>query len=372
MWPAALITAGAAAFGRLFVTGILPSAVIVTVLWLALSANAFSPDTSGLRFGDIIPPDFGPNQGGAILLFLLGIVVLTALLEGFHLGIVRLLEGYWGASRFAVALSAPGLNRHKSRFRRAVAEWNRLKTAVREKPQNATGMVRLKDQLAAHRKAHRDRLRMQRVRQILDQYPPEPADVLPTRLGNALRSGELRAGERYGWNTIYTWPRLYLTLPEPVAIAYRYSRDAIDAAAIFCLTLLVVFSLTTAAFFDDPALLWIPLMFLVFSYVAYQSAVASALTLNVVLQAAYDLNRFSLFESMRQPMPNTPLEEHKAAVELSKFLRVGFDPKTAIRMLPEPYSHAVPEPAWRRWFRGRKHSVTLYHDRPEGSAGPKS
>lgn len=370
MWPAALITAGAVAFGRLFVTGILPSAVLTTALWLVLRADAFARTTGGLRIGDVIPPDFGPNQGGSILLFLLGVVLLTAVLEGFHLAVVRLLEGYWGASRIALTLSAPGLSRHRNRQRKALSEWTRLRPTTQPEPTEADGTLRLNEQAAARREAHRDRLRLVRARLVIDEYPPKEADLLPTRLGNALRSGERRAGERYGWSTVHAWPRLYLGLPEQIVTAYRYSRDAMDAAAIFCLTFLAVSVLTTVAFIDDPALLWVPPMFLVLSYVSYRSAVASALTHGVILQAAFDRNRFDLFESMHQPMPNTPLEEYRKAKEISMFLTDGIDPETAIRTLPEPYSHAEPErKRWLRWRRRGKHSIALDHDRAEGTTG---
>ncbi len=90
MWPAALVTAGATVFGRLFVVGILPSAVLTTVIWLLVRADAFR--RSGLSATDLNPRDFDIGRGGLVLLFLLIVALLTAVMQSFHFGAVRLLE----------------------------------------------------------------------------------------------------------------------------------------------------------------------------------------------------------------------------------------------------------------------------------------
>ncbi|SEQ82261.1 hypothetical protein SAMN05216188_105228 [Lentzea xinjiangensis] len=351
MWPAALITAGASAFGRLFAAGILPSTVLVTVVWLLLRADAFSSDKAGLGFSNLIPADFSIKDGGLVLLFVLAIVVVTTILQSFHFGVVRLLEGYWGDSRLAVALVRVGVNRHRSRWLRATAVLGTTGAAndvgssgAQESPRTR----RLQDQAADRRAVLRRELRTKRAADVLAAYPPDVDELLPTRLGNIMRSGERRAGERYGWRTVPAWPRLFPGLSDPVAAAYRSASDAVHTAAVFCVTFLSITLVVGAAFYDDPELWWLPPAMLMLAYVSYRGVVASAVTLGVIQQVAFDRHRFDLFEAMHVPLPGTPDEEYHLAQDLSGFFAKGGERPEEARMFlagVRRYSHAEPQ----RW-----------------------
>jgi hypothetical protein len=54
------------------------------------------------------------------------------------------------------------------------------------------------------------------ISQLRLAYLPKPKRLLPTRLGNALRAAEDRAGQRYGLLTVTILPRLYPYLSERV------------------------------------------------------------------------------------------------------------------------------------------------------------
>lgn len=114
MWPATWLTSTAAAFGRLVVAGILPSALLVAVLWSAVASGAFLPDSSGLTAAALLPPTVKLDSPG-VLVFFLFVAVLTAMLRSFQIPIVRLLEGYWGRRVPFAALSGAGVRRHVER-----------------------------------------------------------------------------------------------------------------------------------------------------------------------------------------------------------------------------------------------------------------
>jgi hypothetical protein len=343
MWPASLITAGATAFGRLFAVGILPSTVLTTAVWLVLRADAFR--RSGLSAADLIPADFDIGKGGLVLLFLLVVILLTAVVQSFHFAAIRMLEGYWGDSRAAVLLVRIGVSRHRKRLEQArerVGE-ARAAPASAAKASLVGPSPPLEEQIVVRRALARQQARAAGAWRRLSQYPPSQYDLLPTQLGNTLRAGERRAGERYGWETIDAWPRLYVGLPEPVAIAYRSAVDAVDTAAVFCLTFLTVSVFTAAAFLDDPALWWIPVAGFLLSYVSYRGAVASAVTQGILQQVAFDRHRFDLLEALHQPLPATPEEELTQARLISDFF--GEPSPEAARAYRGGlrYSHAQPQ-----------------------------
>jgi hypothetical protein len=348
MWAASLITAGASAFGLLFSACILPSALLVTIMWLVIRADAFDPNTSGLGFGNLLVVDFNITAGGVLLLFILLIVAVAALVQGFHFAIVRVLEGYWGGSGFAAALTAAGVDRHRDRLLKAKAVLHGSLGAVKKGVGDASPTDRrLQDQVTELRSKARRGLQVKRAKHIVASYPPSENDLLPTRFGNIMRAGERRAGERYGWRTIPTWPRLYQGLSDSTATAYRMTYDGVVTAAVFCVTFLAITLFTVAAFYDDPELWWFCGAAALFTFTSYRAAVASAVTLGVIQAVAFDRHRFDLFESMHLPLPNTPAEEQMLAGKLSRFFSESEDglPVNARRSLLQSvsrYSHAEP------------------------------
>ena len=69
-----------------------------------------------------------------------------------------------------------------------------------------------------------------------------PAQVLPTRLGNALRAAESYPGDeqRWGLDAVFWWPRLYLILPDSARGQVDDARASVDQ--------LVVLTILSAAF----------------------------------------------------------------------------------------------------------------------------
>jgi hypothetical protein len=129
-------------------------------------------------------------------------------------------------------------------------------------------------------------------------YPADPADILPTRLGNVLRSAESYPSERYGADAVLTWPRLFPLLPDKLTASLTAARAEIE----FQLTISA-----QAAFFAVAAGAWLAVtggpvrLFLAcywggaaVAWATYRGALAPARLYGEQVRVAFDLYRGEL------------------------------------------------------------------------------
>src|SRR5580693_6505344 len=92
-------------------------------------------------------------------------------------------------------------------------------------------------------------------------FPPPPAEVLPTRLGNTLRAAESYPGdgERWGLDAVFWWPRLYLILPDGARQQVDEARSSVDQMVVLS-ALSVTFAAVAVGFgvVRLPFAVWIP------------------------------------------------------------------------------------------------------------------
>jgi hypothetical protein len=365
MWGATLLTSGAAAFGRLLVVNILPASVLVVFLWLTVRVGAYnvSAPTKPLKFSDVVSVG-AKIDTPAVLLLLFTIAVLAAVAQSFQIGFVRLLEGYWGHTRLGLAASRLGVRlqaRRLSRLEQMISAAPTHEDLARIANPRASSQL----QLGRQRRELRDILRRDSAGIYANEqrnlYPPDRNDILGTRLGNAIRSFERRAGERYGYSTIPVWPRLYPHLSDKLASAYHSSVDALDATVNFCLVFAAVALLSGAAFFNDPALRWVSLPFAVLAILSYRSAVSAGSMQGLFEFVAFDLHRFEMLTSLHHDLPGDVVAEGITAGRLSNFFAYGITPGGASSFLGDvQYNHGAtkeengPAPPVSRWRRRRK------------------
>ncbi|GAA3769335.1 hypothetical protein [Streptomyces chiangmaiensis] len=177
--------------------------------------------------------------------------VLGLLLQPFQVRAVRVLEGYW--DRWPLTAGLAGMLTRVQRKR-----WQ----ALRRRAEAATGGDRA-------RRVRAD------ARRRLATHPPVDL-LLPTALGNALRAGELSAGERYGLTTLTSWPRIYLQVSDRMAEVLRCTRDALDTAVNLCWSFLLLTGAGCAALYDEPSARWLCGAGPVLAAVAYKGAVTAA------------------------------------------------------------------------------------------------
>jgi hypothetical protein len=265
--------------------------------------------------------------GGVVLI--VAVLVVAVLMRPFQIAMVQLLEGYW-RERFALrAIEALAVERHirKASVHRAWQHSGPL-TPLDTQFKTVVAVSRLKRRRAR---------KMFDAKEELATYPLDYESFLPTRLGNVLRRGESTAGERYGLNTVVTYPRLYSFLGPKLEAEIGNQLDLIDTSCTFA----ILFAFEAAL---SLPLVWrmdwwgvVPLFFAMFAALSYRGARRVAAQHAVLLNVAYDLHRFDMLRALRRKLPRTPEAELKENQELSQFLADGKWPRgTWIRSYDHP------------------------------------
>jgi hypothetical protein len=247
-------------------------------------------------------PDHGPSidrardaaaglSGGewAALGFLLLTVVLV--IQPFQLQLVRVLEGYSSPAPLRKLLAW--------KRRRHVAKLEGLRTAA--------GSGETDHARQAAERAHLE-------------YPPDKDRVLPTRLGNALRAFEDRAGEYYGWDTVVIWPRLYALLPDRAAAIVEDARNQLDSACRFAAAYGIAAVVTFALLLPQGLWCLLALVPALLAWLSYRAAVSSTVAFRLAGQVAFDLYRLELLTAMRLPLPACAEEERRIAEAVSRWV----------------------------------------------------
>lgn len=249
----------------------------------------------------------------------------------------QLLEGYWGASALAVAAMKVRIVHHRKCERGLYyqAAWN--KSRWRDKCLEMLGKEpgtdpeeqdqELKADVGAIMKSESgDPLMLHSIaeqqasNQRASTYPLDPTRILPTRLGNALRSFEDTAGKQYGLDVLIMAPRLHL-IATPRHLEYLIdAREDMDSAIRIC-TVGFVATLLTVGFLltDGLWLLWAILPYSV-SYLAYRGAVSAAQGYGAVIASVIDLNRFRFYDELGLFPPRDTTEERQNNKTLMQIL----------------------------------------------------
>jgi hypothetical protein len=232
------------------------------------------------------------------------VLLIALILHPLQLSLVRLLEGYWGASTLGSSLSAIGVELHRRR-RERLAE-----LAEQEISGGTTG--RLKVWAASEYEA----------------YPAEDR-LLPTSLGNALRAAEDRVRATYGLPAVAMMPRLYPYISERFASMFADLRNQLDMSTRFCVTLLIATLISVPVLLPYPRWLAVPAVTAGLSWVSYQAAIRAAMRYGEALHAAFDLHRFDLLKALHLKLPRDAAQERRINQMLEN-LFVGKVPPSAL------------------------------------------
>jgi hypothetical protein len=271
----------------------MPSALFVAYTWALTRAGAFS----GRAHWHHALPGSPASTAAALLAISTCAALLGLLLHPFQVRAVRVLEGYWDrwvpTSRLAGVLAE---------YQRRKWETMREAGALPLPADTATAPKSLREQIHAQDRVQRQlRSRTQALRSLA-ALPPQDV-LLPTALGNALRAGELSAGERYGLATLTSWPRILPQVSASLRAALSSARDSLDSAVNLCHSFLASAVVSTVALYDEPRQWWLVLLLLVLAALAYKGAVTAAQAYGGLMHVVYDLHRFDLAEALRHPMP---------------------------------------------------------------------
>jgi hypothetical protein len=235
----------------------------------------------------------------------LGLTLAATITTPLQLGLVRLLEGYWGPAHRAGKRALERQRERRAALERA-AEPSSTEPSREEEARLAAAAWELRQ-----------------------RYPPEGLE-LPTALGNVLRAAEDRAGRRYGLDAVVAWPRLYPLLSPELRAVIDDQRDQLDIAARLCAVFAACAAIALVLLAPHGGL-WLLVVpaWLGLAWLSYRGAVAAAVAYGSGLETAFDLHRFDLLRALHLPLPPTRAAEREANRELSAFLQgkrpVAFD-----------------------------------------------
>jgi len=178
------------------------------------------------------------------------------------------------------------------------------------------GWLRRYDELAAKPKENRTASESAEWERLDELKLTTPASPMPTRLGELLRTAELRPWWRYGLDAVACWAQLWLVIPKEARAEISEARSALNAA-VRLWTWSVLFLAWT------PFVNWAAPIGLLLGWYTHRLVMTAAMSYGEVMAAAYDVFRFKLYESVHWPMPKNTNEERNLGLELTKFLRRG-------------------------------------------------
>ncbi|WP_405821371.1 hypothetical protein OG241_35870 [Streptomyces sp. NBC_01390] len=220
--------------------------------------------------------------------------LLALLLRPFQVRAVRVLEGYW--DRWPTTARVAGVLTEIQR-----RKWEALRRQAGKVPADT-----------AEGRVGADAQRRLALR-------PPAGVLLPTALGNALRSGEISAGERYGLTTLTSWPRIFMQVSPRMSQTLGVTRDGLDAAVNLCWSFLATGLLSVVPLRDEPGARWFPAVMLAAAAVAYKGAVIAAQAYSGLMRVVYDLHRFDLLDALHHRLP-TKEEEREVFEQVSDTL----------------------------------------------------
>ncbi|MDT5297002.1 MAG: hypothetical protein QOG79_244 [Mycobacterium sp.] len=222
---------------------------------------------------------------------------------------VRVLEGYWPPLLNPLRDGLVAVQ--QCRANRLDSKWQAL--APRQNDPSATAS---------------ERSTLGRLERKLRQWPADPNQFMPTRIGNILRAAETRPADKYGLDAVVIWPRLWPLLADSARSELTAARAALDAAAaaviwglLFCL-----FTVTNG---------WaLPIGLLVTLVASTVVMPARANVFGELVEASVDLYRADLYRKLRWALPDNAEAEHERGRQLTAYLWRGSDSDT-ITFLPD-------------------------------------
>jgi len=236
------------------------------------------------------------------------IVLLTALLFTLNGLVIRFYEGYPWCDSY-VGRWRSGL--HRRRLVSRQLEWKGLRVLLRAPEAKA---------MPAYKEAVDDWNQI--GRELNSRYPDDPDAVLPTTLGNVIRSFESYPYRQYRMRAITLWPRLAACMDKDYAEQIGDVKSSFDftlngslLSGLLAVLILVVHLLFPAGLATSR--IWLPaaveiLLLLAVSYGFYLATISRASAWGMTVKGAFDLFRWKLLESLGYSFRPETLEEERA------------------------------------------------------------
>jgi len=242
----------------------------------------------------------------------LAVVLLTAVLHNLNGPIIRFYEGYPWCDSWVGRWRA---RVHRRKMASVKAQWQGLWTLL------------LDPEAARHADAGKVTDHWNDLARTLNNgYPDEPDAVLPTHLGNVIRSFESYPWRQYRMRAITLWPRLVAVLDETYAALLDDAKSSLDFmlnASLLCGVLAVLVAVVHLVFPVGLATAGVLVPLAVelavlggLSYFFYLAAIPRAHSWGMAVKGAFDLFRWKLLESLGYRYQPESLEKERALWDL--------------------------------------------------------
>lgn len=344
--PANAVLSVGQSIGRYFsLVSMIPS--LFLVLWTyALIASGSLSGTPALHNVGAALSQWSVGKVAAVVLASLAVALVLHPLQFLT---TQLLEGYWGTSTLARQAMKVRIVHHRKRQRR-------LKEQERSglKRQNAVFMDILDKKFGKTSERKDDpQLRKRRIKAIMDsasgdsamgyvaavqeardeinRYPDDRTRILPTQLGNALRSFEDSTGRQYGLRILPIATHLHLIAPPRHLDYLEDAREDMDSAIRICTVGLLATALSAGFLMTKGLwLLWALLPYSV-GYLSYKGAVSAAQGYGAVVASVLDLDRFLLYKELGLDPPKDSDEERETNAKLMLILERSVEANLSYR-----------------------------------------
>lgn len=170
--------------------------------------------------------------------------------------------------------------------------------------------------------------------QLKHSYPDGRGLILPTRLGNVIRSFEYYSDREYGIDSIEIWPRLVAIIPNEYAVAIDDTKTTFDfmmncslLSVLLALSTLIVGLLYPAPLLSiSSALYWIIKItsLVLLSYFFYRLSINRADSWGSLIKSSFDLYRWDLLKKLGyQQEPKRREDERDLWGEISRQMIYG-------------------------------------------------
>jgi hypothetical protein len=160
----------------------------------------------------------------------------------------------------------------------------------------------------------------------LARYPASDNEVVPTRLGNAIRAFETYGSERFGLDAQTLWSELCAVVPEYLQKDMDQARAIVDffISTFYASALSSLLALACGfAQPDKPAAFVFSIVALLVCWGAYEMAVRSCAYWRATNQALVNLGRSPLARSLGLALPQTLAEEKEMWIHLTSYVYYG-------------------------------------------------
>ncbi|MDQ3918552.1 MAG: DUF11 domain-containing protein [Acidobacteriota bacterium] len=172
---------------------------------------------------------------------------------------------------------------------------------------------------------------------VPNEFPNRADLILPTKLGNRIRSFEYYSNREYGMDSIALWPRLVASINKDYAVYIDDAKISFDFMlnnSLLCGVLsasLLAAGIAYTAPMSDPRrlLLWLfqVALFAALAYWLYTLSVSRAAAWGTTIKSSFDLYRGELLKQLGYPdRPRTRQEERALWEDISRQMYIGDRP----------------------------------------------